>query len=156
MRKTFLVTLGFVAMVLISFAFTSDKPRYQNLKVLPKNTTKEQLDSVMKHFTVALGVKCNYCHVRLNDEQKNWDFASDNNDNKKTARNMMRMTEKVNKKYFDIKNSDELDARLEVSCYTCHHGNAHPQKRPQAGAQPSGQQGQQGQRPPADTTRRQQ
>ena len=67
MKKTSLIVLLLVAIVAMSFTFTSNPnpPRYANLKVLPKNTTKEQLDSVMKHFTAALGVKCNFCHVRL-------------------------------------------------------------------------------------------
>ena len=99
----------------------------QNLKVLPKNTTKQQLDSVMKHFTVALGVKCNFCHV-YNQEQKSMDFASDGNNHKDVARYMMKMTNKINEKYFEVKKAERMDADLEVSCYTCHSGKAHPAK----------------------------
>jgi hypothetical protein len=90
------------------------------------------MDSVMKSFTVALGVKCNFCHVRMNDEQKTWNFASDSNNHKKIARTMMRMTGDLNKKYFDVRNSRELTADLEVTCYTCHGGKAHPAKFPPA------------------------
>ncbi len=130
MKKTVIIIFCFVAVVSMSFVVINDEPRYKNLKVLPKNINKQQLDSVMKNFTVALGVKCNFCHVRLDDEQKNWDFASDGNNHKNIARDMMRMTAKINKKFFDVKNAKSLDADLEVSCYTCHGGKAHPAKFP--------------------------
>ncbi len=130
MKKTVIIIFCFVAVVSMSFVVIKDEPRYKNLKVLPKNTNKQQLDSVMKDFTVALGVKCNFCHVRLGDEQKNWDFASDGNKHKNIARDMMRMTAKINKKFFDVKNVKSLDADLEVGCYTCHGGKAHPAKFP--------------------------
>jgi hypothetical protein len=127
MKKSYLVTIGLVLMIVISSAFTKDEPQYKNLKVLPKNTTKQQMDSVMKHFTVALGVKCNFCHV-YNQEQKSMDFASDANKHKPIAREMMKMTSKINDKYFDVKRAERLDADLEVTCYTCHNGKAHPAK----------------------------
>ncbi len=130
MKKTAIIILCFAAVISMSFMVTNDPTGYKNLKVLPKNTNKQQLDSVMKHFTIALGVKCNFCHVRLNDEQKNWDFASDNNEHKIIARDMMRMTARINKKFFDVKNTKSLDADLEVSCYTCHGGKVHPAKFP--------------------------
>lgn len=135
MRKSLLVTLGFAFLIAVSLAFTSDKPRYQNLKVLPKNISKEQLDSVMKHFTTALNVKCNFCHVRLDDEQKNWDFASDKNEHKQIARQMIKMTAKINKKYFDVKENKGVATELEVTCYTCHGGKVHPPKFAVATAQ---------------------
>jgi len=131
MKKSFLVTAGLVIMVAVSFAFTKDEPRYKNLKVLPKNTTKQQMDSVMKSFTVALGVKCNFCHIYDNG-QKAMNFASDENKHKGIARDMMKMTSKINDKYFDVKNASRLEADLEVTCYTCHNGKAHPAKIPTA------------------------
>jgi hypothetical protein len=142
MKKSFLVTTGLVMMIVISFAFTKDDPRYKNLKVLPKDINKQQMDSVMKSFTVALGVKCNFCHV-FNQEQKAMDFASDANKHKGIAREMLKMTAKINDKYFDVKNAKSLNADLEVTCYTCHNGKAHPAKLPTA-AKPAA----------ADSTRR--
>ena len=142
MKRSFLVTLGIVVMVVVSSAFSKDEPRYKNLKVLPKNTNKQQMDSVMKHFTVALGVKCNFCHV-YNQEQKSMDFASDANNHKDVARYMMKMTNKINEKYFEVKKAERIDADLEVSCYTCHNGKAHPAKLAPKPQQPA-----------ADTTRK--
>src|SRR5215217_503520 len=98
MRKSFLVTVLFAALVVMSMAFTADDPQYKNLKVLPKKITKPQMDSVMRHFTASLGVKCNFCH-QFNAETKKMDFASDANKQKLVARNMMKMTNKINKKY---------------------------------------------------------
>lgn len=130
MKKTFcLATL--VCLITISFAFIKDdKPKYENLKVLPKNTTKQEMDSVMKHFSQSLGVRCTYCHVRSNDDQKNFNFASDENDKKAVARYMMRMMNKINKKYF--KDEDESHKNLigAVSCFTCHNGKEEPGNKP--------------------------
>jgi len=129
MRKTITITACFIALILMSFAVTKEERRYKNLKVLPKNITKEQMDSVMHHFTGSLGVKCNFCHV-FNQEQKAMDFASDANEHKQTAREMMKMTAGLNKKYFDVKNSKNLTAKLEVTCFTCHNGKEEPGKNP--------------------------
>jgi hypothetical protein len=129
MKKTWFITTCFVALVCMSFAVTKDEPLYKNLKVLPKKTTKAEMDSVMKHFTVALGVKCNFCHVRTEDN-KNWDFASDGNKHKLVARQMMKMTSKINKKYFDVTENKGAQTALMVSCYTCHNGKAEPAVNP--------------------------
>jgi hypothetical protein len=127
MKKSLLVTLGLVAMVVLSLAFTKQEdPTYKNLKILPKDITKEQLDSVMHHFTASLNVKCNFCHVR-NEEAKTWDFASDENKHKLVARDMMKMMDKINDKYFNVTGAKKsLDAQLMVTCYTCHHGSTEP------------------------------
>jgi hypothetical protein len=127
MNKSLFVILGIVGIISISLAFTPrDEHTYKNLKVLPKNINKEQLDSVMHHFTGSLGVKCNYCHMR-NEETKTWDFASDENKHKLAAREMMKMMEKINDKYFDVTGArQDLNAKLMVTCFTCHHGSTEP------------------------------
>jgi hypothetical protein len=130
MKRTWIITTCFVALVSMSFMVTKDEPRYKNLKVLPKNTTKPELDSVMKHFTASLGVKCNHCHVRTADNTA-WDFASDNNKRKLVAREMMKMTKKLNKKYFNVTESHGVNTALMVSCYTCHNGKAEPAVKPE-------------------------
>lgn len=129
MRKAIVVTFAFTLFIAVSFAFTEEPPRYKNLKVLPKDITKEQMDSVMHHFTGSLGVKCNFCHA-FNAREKKLDFASDEKPEKHTARAMLKMTQKLNKKYFEVKNSKSLTAELEVTCFTCHHGNEHPKTTP--------------------------
>lgn len=137
MKKSMLVTISFVAMIVMSLAFTSnDNPAYKNLKVLPKDITKDQLDSVMHHFSASLNVKCNFCHVR-NEAAKSWDFASDENKHKLVARDMMKMMEKINDKYFNVTGSKKnLNAKLMVTCYTCHHGANEPVTRAPRPQQP--------------------
>src|SRR5918911_385894 len=139
MKKTIGIIAAFVGMIIISFAFTKEAPpRYKNLKLLPKDITKEQMDSVMHHFAGSLGQKCGFCHV-YNQEQKSMDFASDAKKEKSIAREMWRMTAKLNRKYFDIKDSRQFGAKLEVTCFTCHHGAEHPEtKAPKPQGPPPG------------------
>ena len=121
MKRILSVIVCFIALILMSFAVTKDEPTYKNLKVLPKNINKKQMDSVMHHFASSLGVKCNYCH-QYNAEQKAMDFASDANEKKGVARNMLKMMQKLNKKYFNVNDSKNLTAKLEITCYSCHNG----------------------------------
>jgi hypothetical protein len=138
MKKVIFVTLAFAGLVAISCSVTNQGGNstaiYKNLKVLPKNTSKEQMDSVMHHFTASLNVKCNFCHT-FNQETKSMDWVSDANKHKLVARQMMTMTAELNKKYFDHTGGAVAltqVANLEVSCYTCHHGAAEPtSKAPQ-------------------------
>jgi hypothetical protein len=112
-----------------SFTFNQEI-RFDNLQVLPKETDKYQLDSVMKHFNASLGINCDYCHVRLDNAMKDWDFASDSNANKLVARDMMKMTYRINKDDFGNKHAGKLGTRLEVSCFTCHNGKTSPAELP--------------------------
>jgi hypothetical protein len=121
MRKLFVLGL-IIALVTVTVAFTNEEPGYKNLKVLSKKTTHEEMDSIMKHFSKALGVKCGFCHVRTADEK--WDFASDDNKHKGVSRDMMRMTNKINKKYFGHdKDSKAVGA---ITCFSCHNGKKEP------------------------------
>lgn len=120
MRKI-LVLGGIFAFILLSVAFTKkEEPHFKNLKVLPKNISHDGLDSVMKHFNRALGVKCNFCHARTADGQ-HLDFASDSLEHKNIARGMMRMTARINKKFFKEKSTTPA-----ITCFTCHHGSEEP------------------------------
>ena len=101
MKKSIFTLFALVMMVVISLAFTRSDPGYKNLKILPKNITAQQIDSVMEHFSKSLGVTCKFCHVG-DEATDNWDFASDENKHKLVAREMMTMTDKINDKYFDI------------------------------------------------------
>ena len=149
MKKTLLVTLAFVGLVALSCAVTKQNSAggsslYKNLKVLPQDITKEQMDSVMHHFTASLNVKCNFCHVR--DEQANqMNWAADDNKHKLVARQMMTMTNELNKKYFNLTGSAiTITTPLMVTCYTCHHGNTEPAATPPHQERPQ-------QRPPQQT-----
>lgn len=131
MKKIFFVTLLFAGFVTISLAFqTYDQPIFKNLKILPKNISKEDLDSVMHNFSTSLNVKCGFCHVH-NEEKKTWDMASDDNPYKLIARKMMLMTNDINKKYFPAESPNKnLMAIQTITCYTCHKGDAIPASMP--------------------------
>lgn len=103
----------------------ADTELFMNLKVLPKNISKEDLDKVMHNFTAALGVKCNFCHARGTDGKM--DFASDEKQEKDIARYMLNMTKEINTKYFNSENSTMPDTISVVKCITCHRGGAHPE-----------------------------
>ena len=114
----------------------------KNLKVLPKNTSADQLQDVMHGFTRGLGVRCSYCH-KGDPEQPftKWDFASDEIPKKDAARVMMRMVGDIHKDLEKLDHDDDHDHAHEhdrdhgdmneknesgVTCYTCHHGRPHP------------------------------
>ena len=134
MKRQILTLAAIVTFIAGSLAFiTADEPKYKNLKILKKNISKKELDSVMHFFATSLGQRCTFCHVR-DEAAKSMDFASDANPNKGVARFMMRMNAKLNKKYFKNaeKNPDDQDrGNLQaVTCYTCHHGESFPLVKP--------------------------
>jgi hypothetical protein len=95
----------------------------KNLKVLPVDVNIMQ---IMGNIRTALGVQCTYCHVA-------GDFASDDNQKKAIARNMMRMTTDIN--------ADFPDSKPHVTCYTCHRGDSTPKMVPPAEAEGAGGRG---------------
>lgn len=133
MKKTFLILIGFIGLITLSAAITTyDPPHFKNLKILPKNISKEALDSVMDHFTASLGVKCNFCHVH-NKEKDTWDMASDAVSDKLIARKMMLMTNGINAKYFPPEKGNKNQQLIQtITCFTCHKGEAIPVSAPQA------------------------
>jgi len=128
-NKTFVVTGGAIAFVVIGIA--ASKPpqeKFKNLKVLPKNISEQTLDTVMHEFEKALGVGCDFCHVKPVDSTAQWDMASDARPEKEIARKMITMANKINKDFFNATTmyGDE-NAVLEIRCMTCHHGEPHPE-----------------------------
>lgn len=129
LRKTLMIP-GLLACVVISSvaANTSAKKevRYTNLKVLPKDINSKDLQGIMADdFEDGLGVTCGFCHANAKDGH-GLDFASDAKPEKEIARAMMRMTLRINKKYFKIKHPHIGGDALTVTCATCHKGEAFP------------------------------
>jgi hypothetical protein len=130
MLKSVSIFLVASALAAVSFAFKKEDPGYKNLKVLPKNIGEAQMDSIMHHFTISLGVDCDFCHVG-NKTTQVWDYAADDIKHKLIARDMMRMTDKINDTYFDVTGGKrDLNSKLMVTCFTCHHGTTQPLVRP--------------------------
>jgi photosynthetic reaction center cytochrome c subunit len=96
--------------------------RFKNIQVL-KNIPADQLIPSMQFITASLGVECAFCHVEHANEK-------DDKKTKQAARKMITMMMAINQASF---NGD-----LEVTCYTCHRGVAHPVSTPvlSAGAAP--------------------
>jgi len=99
-------------------------PKPKNLKVLPSDIDHDQLITIMRGFSGALGVRCTHCHVGQEGDPRSMDFASDDKDEKKTAREMLKMTAKINTDYVSKISDNDPDAN--VMCLTCHRGRKHP------------------------------
>jgi hypothetical protein len=93
----------------------------QNLKILPDNA---DLRTIMRQYTGALGVECEYCHTPADPVTHRADRASDANPEKDKARYMIQMTDDLNGKYL-AQMPGRTDADV-VSCGTCHRGQKHP------------------------------
>ncbi len=111
---------------LTTLSSTPQSPQYVNLKVLPKNISARDLQSIMvDDFQDGLGVTCGFCHTE-NKDGHGLDFASDAKPEKNISREMMRMTLGINKKYFKVKHPLIGSNALVIGCNTCHKGQAFP------------------------------
>jgi hypothetical protein len=100
---------------------------YVNLKVLPRSISSRELQGIMTDdFEDGLGVSCGFCHV-ANKGGRGLDFASDAKPEKEIARSMMRMTLRVNKRFFNVRHPLLGSSSLTVTCVTCHKGQAFPE-----------------------------
>ena len=147
------ILLATVLAITTFVSFTpGTRPDYKNLQILPKDISKHDLDSVMKHFSISLGVRCNYCHARTEDGT-HLDFASDAKGEKKISRKMMLMAKSINDTYFNLPNAaatvsnspytsgayssnsavnnsqnNQTQPQM-VTCYTCHRGMEQPETK---------------------------
>ena len=111
-------------------------PPPTNLKVLPKETTGEQVHEIMHGWEAQLGAECTTCHAvdpnrKMPNGRPALNFADDSKPEKNTARLMYRMMEDINKNYVskvEDKDHDKDHEKEEaaVTCGTCHRGHVHP------------------------------
>jgi outer membrane lipoprotein-sorting protein len=87
--------------------------QFKNIKALTGKPA-DQVIPAMQYFNASLGVECNFCHVN----QPEWAPDKDDKEEKRTARQMISMTEAINKNSFE--------GKPEVGCATCHSGHSHP------------------------------
>ena len=99
------------------------RDKFENLQILPKDTSRMDLVNTMKDFTFALGTRCWYCHDGEGDDLSTFNFASDVKPAKAAARFMMQMVHDINTNYIS-----KLDPDHRVTCYTCHRGKAEPEE----------------------------
>jgi len=127
MKNKAVVILGLIFIVFIGIA--ASKPvgnKERNLKVLPKDISDTDLDSVMHGYAKALNVNCDFCHAG-NKAKTDIDFASDDKPEKEITRMMMKLTATINKDYFDYTIVYKAGETMAVSCYTCHDGFPRPE-----------------------------
>src|ERR1700726_4065193 len=98
--------------------------KFTNLKVLPKDISRAELQSTMRAFAFALNVRCEHCHVEKAGGKKfEMDFAADDKEAKKTARVMLEMVASINRDYIS---KVTKTPPIQVQCVTCHHGLTQP------------------------------
>lgn len=121
--------LGFVTVTAALFAegsaasgqVTATKPT--NLKVLPKDTSLQDVYTRMAQMQRDLGVQCGFCHEQ-DPDTKQIEYASDENPRKETARAMIRMTQDINEKY--LGSLGDRQYAPPITCGNCHLGQMHP------------------------------
>ena len=128
MKNKIAVMLGLIAMVFGGVAAGKpEKLPHENLKVLPKDISNTDLDSVMAGFQKGLGVGCEFCHAKSKTNAAEYDYASDDKPEKEITRKMMKMTEMINKEFFDYTIIYTPNELMAVSCKTCHSGKPRPE-----------------------------
>jgi len=106
--------------------------KFTNLKVLPKDISKEDLIRTMRGWSGALGVRCDQCHEEAPPGTRP-DFASDTRWEKRAARDMVRMVAALNGDYLahlearPASATTPTSAALHVECVTCHRGLPRPE-----------------------------
>ncbi len=125
-----LLSAALAATPLVLQAQTPAEEPPKNLQVLPKDMPREQVIQIMRRFAGALGVRCDACHAQASgaaaaNGPPRMDFSSDEKENKKVARAMLRMVIDINGKYIP-ETGRTLTDRTRVTCETCHHGASKP------------------------------
>ncbi len=124
-KYKWIVSLCFLAFVTLGVAAVK-APQERNLKVLPKDISEQKLDSIMESYNKALGVKCEFCHVKQKVYPGNIDYRSDAEPMKENAREMMRMTIEINKNHFYFNKDIQPEYLNTITCKTCHRGEPFP------------------------------
>ena len=125
-RNRPLALVPLAAVVLAAHPLAAQIPEhFENLKVLPKDIPRDSLVQIMRGFTMALGVRCSYCHVErpaaTPGGRESFDFASDDRAPKAKARFMIRMVRNLNGRVLP-RVPHRHDPPVSVGCITCHRG----------------------------------
>lgn len=122
-----------VALLLAAIPAQAQIPdNFTNLKVLPKDIKKPELVNIMRGFAGDLGVRCSHCHTAKDpNDLSTFNWASDQKPEKEIARGMMKLVENTNEGVAKAVGDKHPD-HLQVTCFTCHHGNKKPETLEQA------------------------
>src|SRR2546423_1783528 len=97
---------------------------FKNVQVL-KGIPVNQFMDTMGFFAAALGLNCTGCHVP--ESLQDWSKFAEDIPRKRTARNMIRMVDTINKTNF-------AGVRV-LTCWSCHRGTQIPEVNPSLAAQ---------------------
>jgi tetratricopeptide (TPR) repeat protein len=98
----------------------------ENLQVIPKDITMDSLTQIMRSFSFALGVRCQYCHTGGDGISfEGVVFKSDEKPAKRKARYMLQMVDQINNQLL-ARLESKADPAVNVRCVTCHRGSALP------------------------------
>lgn len=131
MKNKLIVSFVLLAFVFVGIAATrpSAGNNERNLKVLPKDISNADLDSIMDTYSKHLNVSCDFCHAESKANKNDLDYASDDKPEKEITRQMMRMTADINKDYFNYTILYKAGEKMAVSCFTCHDGFPRPEMK---------------------------
>lgn len=133
-KKTAVIALIGGVLIASTYAFSpapasgQQEVHENNLKVLPKDISHDELMNVMHSFEVALDLKCEDCHARSTSDTTKLDFPADTK-KKKIALGMMKMVQAMDSTYFGVKGDfkeNYLTSQFKVTCISCHNGHNKP------------------------------
>ena len=114
-----------VAIAVAPLATAQIPDEFKNLQFFPEDISRGELIGAMRHFSFALGVRCQHCH--LGGDGVSFEGVEFDKDGptKKKARFMLRMTRNLNEEILpEIPERDTPPLRIE--CKTCHRGQSKP------------------------------
>ena len=121
-----IAVLGLVSLLSVPTLRAQIPDEFTNLKVLPADISRDDLLTVMRDFSFALGVRCQYCHV--GGDGRSFDgveFHKDDDPDKRKARFMLSMVADLNEQILpSIPDRDDPPVRME--CKSCHRGLPRP------------------------------
>src|SRR5262245_43336632 len=125
-----LVTVAAVIVVLgigASPATAQIPDKFTNLKVLPKDISRDSLLYIMRRFSLSLGVRCQFCHVGGDGVSfEGVQFPKDDSPHKRRARFMLLMVDSLNRAVLPALPDLNGRAPLRITCKTCHRGASRP------------------------------
>ncbi len=121
MRTKFLVIAIVVGLTGVGYGLIANqiveaRPA-KNLKIFPKGMDTKKLKPIMKSWSKALKVDCDYCH----DTD---DFSKDTNKHKRIARKMVGVSKRATAA---VRKATGKRKAL-VTCRTCHNGRKKPKR----------------------------
>ena len=124
-----ILTVSFLTLSTLGVASAQE---YENLQVLPRDISQDELSQAMLENLRGLGLPrrqnegCLHCHVGdMERASDTWDWASDAKPEKVKARAMMVMVNEINREHLATLEA-RIDPPVTVSCYTCHAGRTDP------------------------------